>query len=607
MDEGRREQSEQGLFAAAWRYRWLVLGVTALAVVLALAFNFVQPREPRHAASATLVIQEPITAATVEQQGFSGAYIRSQLEILRSPIVAENAREIVNDDNPRLLTPDEDLPNTTIIGSDSSYLVNVDVVASSPELAVAYANAIAEAYREVSQRQATSTSEAQLAHIDAQIDSINERLNEIERQVSQFIASDEDLSELQTQADNATQEIARLQDRLLTESLSEGEAAAVRRQIQDHRDVMAVYDQILNATASSPERRALEEEQARQVERRARLLTLRDEIAVNMGMDPDAIALVQPAVSAEELPGNEALILGIALLVGAASGLGIAYLLSASRRAIASRSEPASVLGAPLLADVPDFEQERLASPVPVRDNPRSASAEAFRIAFATLEVAMRGYSARSIFVASSTLGRGKTTTVVNTAVAAAVSSRKVLVLDCDFGNQQATRLLAGDDHGSLLGVTDVIEGDVLARDATHEIDLGRGVSLHLMSRGTRPSLAATTLQSEDGRKLVALLASTYDLVIIDGPPMLQVAYASSLAELADGILVVTEHQGRHSELVELKSRLDLVGTPVLGYIYNRSPLRREMTMTEGSMTDILGAGALLERSRAWGRQADTD
>lgn len=598
---------EQGLSAAAWRYRWLVLGVTALAVALALAINLVQPREARHSASATLVIQEPITAGTVEQQGISGAYIRSQLEILRSPIVAEDAREIVDGDDPQLLAPEEDLPDTTIIGTDDSSLVTVNVIASSPDLAVAYANAIAEAYREVSQRRATSTSQAQLAHIDAQIESINQRLSEIEQEVSQFIASDEALAELQTQADNATQEIARLQTSLLTASLSGEEAEAVRQQIQDHRDVMVVYEQVLNATASNPERRALEEEQTRQVERRARLLTLRDEIAVNMGMAPDAIALVQPAVGAEELPGNEALVLGIALLVGAASGLGIAYLLSMSRRAIASRSEPASILGAPLLADVPDFEQERLTSPVPVRDNPRSATAEAFRIASATLEVAMRGYSARSIFVASSTLGRGKTTTVVNTAVAAAVSSRNVLVLDCDFGNQQATRLLAGDDHGSLVGVTDVIEGGVLAREATHEIDLGRGVSLHLMPRGTRPSLAATTLQSEDGRKLVALLAGKYDLVIIDGPPMLQVAYASSLAELADGILVVTEHQGRYAELVELKGRLDLVGTPVLGYIYNRSPLRREMTMTGGSMTDILGEGALLERSRTWGRQDGSD
>lgn len=602
---------EQGLLSAAWRYRWLVLGVIASAVGLALAIVLVRPQEPRHSASATVVIQEPITAETVDRQGLSSAYIRSQLEILSSPIVAEDAIELVNELDPELMGPGDLVPETTIIGSDESSLVTVNAIAPTPELAVAYANAIAESYRDVSQRQATSTSEAQLAHIDAQIKSNNERLSEIEQEVAEFIAGDSALADLQAQADNATAEIARLQTRLLEgtdggSSLSE-EAEAIRRRIQDHRDVMAVYDQVLNATASSPERRALAEEQARQVERRARLLTLRDEIAVGMGLAPDAIALVQPAVTAEELPGDLALVLGVALLLGASAGLGLAHLLSVSRRALTSRVEPAGVLGAPLLADVPDFDQEGLVSPVPVRDNPRSATAEAFRIASATLEVAMRGYSARSIFVASSTLGRGKTTTVVNTAVAAAVSGHKVLVLDCDFGNQQSTGLLAGDDHGPLLGITDVIEGEALAKEATHEIDLGNGASLHLMPRGNGPSLAATTLQSKDGRKLIALLSSIYDLVIIDGPPMLQVAYASSLAELADGILVVTEHRGRYSELTELKSRLELVGTPILGYVYNRSPLRREMTLSEGSMTDILGDGGVIEGARAGGGQRYTD
>jgi len=599
--------SEPGLFAAAWRRRWLVLGIIAVAVGLALAFNFVRPQEPRHSASATIVIQEQITADTVEFQGLNFAYISSQLEILSSPLVAERAREIVIELDPQLLAPEDLVPETTIIGTDDSPLVTVNTIAPTADLAVAYANAVADAYREVSSRQATSTSEAQLALIDAQIESINERLGEIEQEVAEFIADDESLAELQAQANNATGEIARLQTRLLTENLSQEEAEEIRQQIQDHRDVMEVYDQVLNATASNPERRALEEEQARQVERRARLLTLRDEIAVDMGLSPDAIALVQPAQAAEELPGDLAQILGVALLGGAAIGLALAYLLTVSRRALTGRAEPAGLLGAPLLADIPDFEQEGLDSPVPVRDNPRSATAESFRIASATLEVAMRGYSARSVFVASSTIGRGKTTTVVNTAVAAAVSNHKVLVLDCDFGNQQASRLLAGDNHGSLLGVTDVIEGEAMAREATHKIDLGNGASLHLMPRGTGPSLAATTLQSTDGRKLVALLAGMYDLIIMDGPPILQVAYASSLAELADGVLVVTEHLGRYSELLELKSRLDLVGTPILGYVYNRSPLRREMTLTEGSMTDILGDGSLIEGARAGSGRRDTN
>src|SRR5690606_6883338 len=84
-------------------------------------------------------------------------------------------------------------------------------------------------------------------------------------------------------------------------------------------------------------------------------------------------------------------------------------------------------------------------------------------------------------------------------------------------------------------------------------------------------------------------LGAQYDVVFIDGPPFLQVAYASTLARLAEGLVVVVEHQSSYPALAEVHDRLELVNTPVLGYVYNRSPLRREMTATEGSMMDILG------------------
>jgi Mrp family chromosome partitioning ATPase len=576
----------------------VVVGTIGLAIGLALIISLLRPQDPRYAAYATVVIQEPITPETAGLPGASAAYLRSQLEILRSPLVTEAGLRVVTEDFEDLLNTEDSLPELTIIGSIESPLVEVEVIATSPDLAVAYANAIAEAYREVSQRQASSTSAAQIAHIDAQVESVDERLREIQQEVSEFVADDDDLAALQAQAAAAVTEIGDLQSTLVTSNLSEEEAAAIRQRIQDRRQVMAVYQEVLAATASHPELRALEEEQARQVDRRARLLTLRDEAAVNVGLVPDAIALVQPAEEAIQLPGTDVLrVLAAALLVGTAAGLGLAHLLTVSRKTFTNRTEPAAIIGATLLADIPDFEQEGLNTPVPVRDKPRSAAAEAFRFASATLEVAARGHSARSIFFASSTYGMGKTTTVVNTAVAAAANERSVLVLDCDFGNQEASRLLIGDHHGSLFGVTDIIEGQAMAKEATHEVTVPGGAVVRVMPRGTRPSLAAATLQSRDAHELFALLTSMYDLVIIDGPPMLQVAYASTLAGLSDAVAVVVENRSRQSELIDLKSRLDLVGTPILGYVYNRSLLRREMTKSEGSLMDILGDRGLIDES----------
>jgi Mrp family chromosome partitioning ATPase/capsular polysaccharide biosynthesis protein len=582
------ENTEPTLLSAAWRHRWLVLVVTALVVALGLIYYFVRPQEEIFEATATAVIQEPLaTAEAATGQGSSAQYIGSQLQIMRSPVVSEAATEILVEAG-FPVTVDEVAGTVTIVGSDDSPLVTIIAQAPSAEQAVAVANAVAEGYREVSQRQSSAVTEAQLERIDAQVEGINQRLAEIEDELAQLVAEDEALFALQATAREAVSQIAALQEELLT---AEGEEAdAIRQRIEDYRLARTLYNEVATASSGNPEQQALLEEQAGQVDRRARLLIRRDEIAIDASLAPDAFALVQQANEATRLGGlGLSRLIAVTLILGLGAGIGLAYFLSVWRRTFSSRREPAAVLGAPLLVDIPDFVQEGLDSQVPARDNPRSAAAEAFRFASSTTEAAARSAEARSIFFASATIGHGKTTTAVNVAVAAAYNGRRVLLVDSDFGSQEAAFLLAGEGHTALAGMTDVIEGTASQAEATHSIVLGNGIELDIMPRGTRPSLAAAVFQSQPARDLIGDLTKNYDLVLIDGPPVLQVAYAASLADIAEGLVVIVEHQSSHAELVDLRGRLELISTPILGYIYNRSPLRREMTMSEGSMMDILG------------------
>lgn len=592
------ENTEPTLLSAAWRHRWLVLVVTALVVALGLIYYFVRPQEEVFEATATAVIQEPLAAADVAAtQANNTQYIGSQLQIMRSPVVSEAATQIVVDAGFPVVV-DEVIEAVTIVGSDDSPLVTIVAQAPSAEQAVAVANAVAEGYREVSQRQSGAVTEAQLERIDAQVDGINQRLAEIEEELAQLVAEDEALFSLQATSREAVTQIADLQQQLL---VAEGEeAVAIRQRIEDYRLARTLYNEVASASSGNPEQQALLEEQAGQVDRRARLLIRRDEIAIDASLAPDAFALIQQATEAARLGGlGFTRLLAVTLILGLGAGVGLAYFLSVWRRTFSTRREPAAVLGAPLLVDIPDFEQEGLDSPVPARDHPRSAAAEAYRFASSTTEAAARSTEARSIFFASATIGHGKTTTAVNVAVAAAYNGRRVLLVDSDFGSQEAAFLLAGEGHTALAGMTDVIEGTASIGQATHSIVLGNGIELDLLPRGTRPSLAAAVFQSQPARELITGLTESYDLVLIDGPPVLQVAYAASLAEIAEGLVVIVEHQSSHAELVDLRGRLELLSTPILGYIYNRSPLRREMTMTEGSMMDILGdAGFTTDTSR---------
>jgi Mrp family chromosome partitioning ATPase/capsular polysaccharide biosynthesis protein len=581
--------AEPALLSSVWRHRWLVLQVVGLMLVVALAYQWVGSDEVTYEATTNVVIQEPMTSEDATPAGITSneQYIASQLEILRSPVVAEAAVEII-DDAGHEVTVDDLADSVAIVSTPESPLVTITAEAASPEAAIATANAMADGYRDVTQRQTTATAEAQLERIDAQVASIDQRLTDISTELSGMISNDPALESLRVQAQESISAIAALQTQLL--AATGDDAELIREQITDHRSRIAVYAEVVASSTGGPGQQALVEEQARQIDRRATLLTLRDEIAVDTGLAPDAIALVQPATEAEVLDGvGLPRVLAVALILGLAIGAALAYFLDVKRRTITKRSEPEALLGIQLLSDVPDFALEDLESVVPVRDHPRSAAAEAYRFAATSVIAQARSKGIASILVASSTLGQGKTTTVVNMALAAAFNGQSVIVVDGDFGNQEASRILLGGAHMRDPGVTDVIDGTASIAEASHSVELGNGLTLSVMPRGTRPTLAASAFQSERGRELFNTLSEHYDLVVIDCPPLLQVAYASMLGELSQGVVVVIQHGARESELTDLRGRLDLIGKPVLGYVYNRSPLRREMTLSEGSMMDILG------------------
>jgi Mrp family chromosome partitioning ATPase len=65
-----------------------------------------------------------------------------------------------------------------------------------------------------------------------------------------------------------------------------------------------------------------------------------------------------------------------------------------------------------------------------------------------------------------------------------------------------------------------------------------------------------------------------YDLVCVDVPPLVHVAYANTITRAVGSSVVVLRHGSRVSEAEEVKNRLALSDSSTLGYVYNMVPLR---------------------------------
>src|SRR3990172_5582192 len=608
MDEGAsmndNVSTEPSLFSAAWRYKWLVAGITALAVALGIVFLELFPPQTLYTAQTTMVVQPTGVGLDVGAAVTPQRFVANQIAILRSGAVSQLAIELAaTSDPPVVITSEELVENSFIGGTNDSDLVAVMFTSPDPVAAITGANALASAYQQLASLETTAATVAAIERLDAQVDTLDSRFDSLDAQVNEMLAADTVRAELRKQYEEALAEIAVLQ----VEARTAGDLALVdiRNRLADLRVLIATFQDVLQVGQDDDELNALLLEEDQLVARRSTLLAGRDQLAIDLDLAPGIVAYLSPPQTAEATssagPGR---VLAVALLGCLLAGVGFAYLLASRRRIFHDRMEPQAILGAPLLADIPDFAEEGLKTRLPVRESPRSAAAEAFRFATASLELKLASQQAKSLVVISATLGTGKSTVLANLALAAAREGNRVLLVDADFGNQDLTGLLTGSPGAVIDGLTDVISAGLPITQAIRSIDVGAGLSVSLLSRGRQPVVAADLLRSPTVKQLFDTVREEFDLVMVDAPPLLQVAYASTLAPYVDGAMVIVGHRDPTAMIEETRSRLTLIGATVFGYLYNRSPLRREMTVSEGSMTDILGdLGAIpdeLPRS-GWG------
>jgi len=600
------QTTEPTVLASVWRYRWLVL-------LLALAFAglgwLYGSQTAEWTATATLAVQDP-RSSNLFDQAFPNSpdrYVEGQVAILGSRTVARRAVEIASEQEPPVdATVGDIVEGLTVDGSSSSDIVTLSYSAETQREAIAVVNAVAAAYQEIGRLTADATFASAVVELDRSITELRAEIDALEQQVStrqqavlDGLKNDPDRIGLNQLLDGLMVELLALEpppttasDGRITRFNSELQILNIRiATITNELDQERVV--ILAVERDDPDRAALIRLQDEAQQRLTDLQARRDQLAVDADLASNGVVFYSPAEIA--VPSGASLFIVLGFLTGLAVGAGLAVLLTSRRRRFASRGEPELVLGARLLADVPNFKEERVDSTLPVIDAPTSVSAEAFRFVSASISLQQKwpanddgSKNFRSIVTVSAGLFEGKTVVTANTALAAAREGHRVLVVDADFGNQQLTELLVGSTM-PLVGMTDVTAGRVSLQNAVVEVPHDGNGSVHLLSRGTVSVQAPDFFSAHGTAALFQSLSKIYDLVLIDAPPLLRVAYATTLARLADRAMIVVAHGEDTHAAEELRDQMELVGIPALGYVYNFAPLRAEMTVSAGSMADTLG------------------
>lgn len=254
------------------------------------------------------------------------------------------------------------------------------------------------------------------------------------------------------------------------------------------------------------------------------------------------------------------------LLLGLMLGMGTAFLREFMDDTLKGSDELEKTTGLPVLGLLPNIKsQSEDQVALLAHTEPRSPFAEAIRSLRTSLKFSTQYGAPRITFITSSNPSEGKSSIALNLATAYAQVGSKVLLIDADLRNPSIHHLLKLDN---LEGLTNYLAG---AGDAA---EIGRPClvkQLRVVTSGPIPPDPVELLSGKRMTELLEVSMGEFDYIIIDGPPVIGLADALVLSNLADAtILTVQAGKTRKASLMAALKRLERTSGNIIGTLLTR-------------------------------------
>jgi succinoglycan biosynthesis transport protein ExoP len=218
------------------------------------------------------------------------------------------------------------------------------------------------------------------------------------------------------------------------------------------------------------------------------------------------------------------------------AGLVLAFLLAAAREmfddTVRSPEDVDRKLALPLLGITPSVATVDVCSELA---NPRSALSEAYYSIRSSVEYSTPSGIPASVLVTSSRPSEGKSTTSSALALDFARLGHRTLLVDGDLRVPSLHREMKKDNS---VGFVNVLTRQVSLDQAIQQIE---GTGLHFLSSGPIPPNPAQLLSGNAVAEFLEANARNYDIILIDGPPVMGLADAPLLSRVTQATVFVVE------------------------------------------------------------------
>ena len=173
--------------------------------------------------------------------------------------------------------------------------------------------------------------------------------------------------------------------------------------------------------------------------------------------------------------------------------------------------------------------------------------------------------NARVIGITSSVHGEGKSLTIINLAYSIAESGRKVILVECDLRLPTLRRKLG---LPKTTGLSNLLAGINSEKATLHKDVLIKGFDF--VQAGDIPPNPSELLGSPAFTNLIDNFSESYDVVLLDLPPVGEVSDALVASKATDGLVIIVRNDYTISSDLDYTLRqCELVGAKVIGFVYN--------------------------------------
>ncbi len=248
----------------------------------------------------------------------------------------------------------------------------------------------------------------------------------------------------------------------------------------------------------------------------------------------------------------------IATMLSLMLGIGLVFLSVFLDRTIKTTTDAQAAAGVPVLGFIPmlsEVSPDTKGRDLYVHTHPKSLVAESCRALRTNILFSSADRSLKTLIVSSANQREGKTTSVIYLGTTMAQSGQKVLLIDTDM---RRPRLHESTGVPRNFGLSNLILGDKTYEDVIKTTEIP---NLFVVPCGPLPPNPAELLMTNRFKVVLAELASRFDRIILDSPPVQAVTDAVVLSKLVDGVILVVRADKTLREDVKRSAKATVNGS----------------------------------------------